>query len=76
MTTFRHFVETKNENSTRKIPAVEDMAKALVKVFAKYSRHTREDAWEQLTSVKGKKEVDKLLINPSRSLAQIRKLAL
>lgn len=65
---------SKQKNDTGKINALVDMADALRKVFLKYSRSTRAEAWEKITSKKGQKEVEKLLVNPGRSLNTIRTL--
>lgn len=46
--------------------AILDMAKELAKVFKKYTKNTREAAWGHLTSSEGKKEIQKLLVDPSR----------
>lgn len=55
--------------------AIKDMAKGLSKVFKNYGRQARDKAWAKLISKKGKKEVEKLLINPKKPLNQFFKLA-
>ena len=54
--------------------AVLDMMKELAKVFKKYTRNTREAAWKALTDAEGKKEVQKVLQDPSRNLNTFAKL--
>jgi hypothetical protein len=46
--------------------ALEDMASALKKVFKDYSLSSRRQAWEKLTKGKGKDEMDKMILYPSR----------
>jgi hypothetical protein len=62
------------KDSTNKQQAIEEIADAIRKVFMKYSRGTRDKAWEKLTSKKGIKEIEKLLVNPQRSLGTVRTL--
>lgn len=51
------------------------IASALAKEFKKYTRHAREAAWDNLTSREGRREVAKLLQNPSRPLNTFRTLS-
>lgn len=74
MTDYQTWLEAKKNDDTSKIDCVEDIAKALKKIFDDYSKSTREDAWKKITSVKGKKEVEKLLKNPSGPISGFRKL--
>ena len=55
--------------------AIVDFMKALRPVFKKYTRHTREKAWDDLTSKRGEKEVQKILANPDRPLNTFKQLA-
>lgn len=61
-------------DSTNKQQAIEEIADAIRKVFQKYSRGTRDKAWEKLSSKKGQQEIAKLLVNPKRSLSTVRTL--
>ena len=54
--------------------AVADMAKSLQGVFKQYSKNARKKAWGDLTSGKGKAEIDKLLVNPRHPLNAFTKL--
>ena len=63
-----------NKGETSKQKAIEEIADALRKVFQKYSRGTRDKAWEKIISKKGQKEIEKLLVNPKHSLNQTRML--
>ena len=74
MDSFREWVK-KEDKSTKTVHAVTDLAEALAKAFKKYALHTREKAWELVTSKDGEKAVKDLLKNPSRPLNQFRKLA-
>lgn len=60
---------------TNRQKAIIDMAFSLARVFKKYSRYTREKAWEDLTKPDGKKEIKKILQDPDRSLNGFPKLA-
>lgn len=51
-----------------------DIAKALSDVFEKHTRSNRRKAWHSLTSEKGHKEVDKLIVNPKRSINTFKQL--
>jgi hypothetical protein len=48
--------------------ALMDMAGALKKVFHKYSREARKQAWKKLTHGEGEKMVGYMLDHPDRSL--------
>lgn len=46
-------------------PAVQDLLNAIRGVFAKYTRSTREKAWDNgIQSADGRKAIDKLIKNP------------
>lgn len=62
-------------NQTNLKNAVVDLAKSLETVFKKYSRSTREKAWDKLTSAEGEKEVKKILLDPHRQVNTFQKLA-
>jgi len=51
-----------------------DMASALRDVFKKYTRSTRKRAWKTITSDRGHREMDKLLIQTSRPVTRFRAL--
>ena len=55
--------------------AIVDIAKSLESVFKKYTKQTREKAWEKITSKKGEKEVEKILRDPYRQINTFQKLA-
>jgi len=59
---------------TNKQKAIQDIAEALEKVFKKYTRQTREAAWEKITSKRGDLEMKKLLQDPNRPLSNMRTL--
>lgn len=65
----------KKKNQTNLKDAIVDLARSLETVFRKYSRGTREKAWERLTSRKGEAEVKKILLDPKRQINTFQKLA-
>jgi len=65
---------SKTNNSNLK-NAIVDIAKSLESVFKKYTRQTREKAWDKITSKDGEKEVKKILNDPSRQINTFQKLA-
>lgn len=67
--------KTKKTNQTNLKDAIVDIAKGLESVFRKYSRITRKKAWEKITSKKGEKEIEKILVNPQRQINTFQKLA-
>lgn len=64
-----------NNNQTNLKNAIVDIAKSLGSVFKKYSRSTREKAWERVTSKEGEREVKKVLLDPKRQVNTFQKLA-
>ncbi len=80
MRDFHQFCEAKKKdadldpNDTRSIRAVVDLADAIRKVFARYSRATRDRAWRKITSQRGMREINNLLRTPGRSLNRFRSL--
>lgn len=60
---------------TNRQKAILDMASTLAKVFKKYTRNTRERAWEDLHKSDGQREIKKILQDPDRSLNGFPKLA-
>lgn len=64
-----------SSNKTNLKNAIVDIVKNLESVFRKYSRQTREKAWERLTSKQGEKEMVKILNDPSRPVNTFQKLA-
>ncbi len=55
--------------------AILDIASNLTKSFKKFSKSTREKAWQRLTSPDGEKQIKKILIDPSRQLTTFPQLA-
>jgi len=55
--------------------AIVDIAGNLEKSFRKFSKSTRDKAWDRLTSAEGEKEIKKILQNPNRQLNTFQKLA-
>lgn len=66
--------KTNNSKSNLK-DAIVDIAKGLESVFKKYTRQTREKAWDKITSKSGEKEVKKILQDPYRQINTFQKLA-
>jgi predicted kinase len=64
----------KTNNSNLK-NAIVDIAKSLENVFKKYTKQTREKAWNKITSKDGEKEIKKILIDPTRQINTFQKLA-
>ena len=62
-----------SDNTDRKT-AILDIAKSLKGVFKKYSRSTREYAWNQISNAKGKSQVHKLIVDPNINLNTFQKL--
>jgi len=65
----------KKKNQTNLKDAIVDLAKGLETVFKKYSKSTRNKAWERITSKKGEAEVKKILLDPTRQVNTFQKLA-
>ena len=63
------------KNQTNLKDAIVDLAKGLEAVFKKYSKGTREKAWERMSGKEGQKEVKKILIDPTRQINTFQKLA-
>lgn len=63
------------DNKTNLRNAIVDLAKSLESVFKKYSRQTRNKAWNKITSKEGEKEVKKILNDPDRPINTFQKLA-
>lgn len=55
--------------------AVLDIAGSLEKSFRKFSKSTREKAWNRITSAEGEREVKKIIQDPNRQLNTFQKLA-
>lgn len=55
--------------------AIIDLARGLESVFKKYTRSTREKAWDRMTSKDGEREVRKIIADPNRQLNIFGKLA-
>lgn len=53
---------------SNKRDAIEDLIKNLRKSFKDMSYPTRKKAWKAVTSEKGKKEIDKIIVNPNRQV--------
>jgi len=54
--------------------AILDLAKNIQDVFKKYSRQTREKAWEKISTKNGEKEIKKIIIDPKRQINTFGKL--
>ncbi len=63
-----------DKNSSLK-NAIMDLARGLETVFKKYTRSTRNKAWDKITSKDGEKEVARILRDPSLTVAPFGKLA-
>lgn len=55
--------------------AIMDLARGIESVFRRYTRSTRDKAWEKITSKDGEKEIRKILLDPNRQLSPFGKLA-
>lgn len=55
--------------------AIMDLAKGIESAFKKYTKSTRERAWEKITSRAGEREIKKILVDPNRQLSIFAKLA-
>jgi len=64
-----------NKSDTNIKNAIVDIAKSLETVFKKYSKNTREKAWDKIKSKDGEKEIKKILVDPSRPINTFQKLA-
>lgn len=51
--------------STNTRKAVRELISELRKVFKKYTRNTRKEAWKAITSKKGERFINKLLTDPT-----------
>ena len=56
--------------------AMNDIAKALVTVFKKYTRTDRNKAWDKITSEQGLREMKKLLQDPNRPINMFAQISL
>lgn len=72
MMKFEQFLEAKGESGQTK--AIIDIIKAIQSAFKKLTRTRRKEAWDSISSKKGKKEISILVNNPDRPLARFRKL--
>lgn len=55
--------------------AIMDLARGIESAFRKYTKSTRERAWEKITSKDGEREIKKILVDPNRQLSIFAKLA-
>ena len=55
--------------------AILDIAGSLEKSFRKFSKNTREKAWNRITSAEGEREIKKIIQDPNRQLNTFQKLA-
>jgi hypothetical protein len=55
--------------------AIMDLARSLESVFRKYTKSTREKAWDRITGKEGQREVQKIIVDPNRQLSIFGKLA-
>lgn len=68
-------MKKEQSNQTSLKNAIVDLARSLEGVFKKYSRQTRNKAWEKITGKDGEKEVKKIINDPSRPINTFQKLA-
>ena len=54
--------------------AIMDIAGNLEKSFRKFTKSTREKAWQRITNAEGEKEVKKIIQDPNRQLSIFAKL--
>jgi hypothetical protein len=54
--------------------ATEDLVKGFKDVFSRYTKGTRQTAFDRIFSAKGKEEIYKLVNNPARSIGLFRSL--
>jgi hypothetical protein len=74
MITWQQFLESRTKTTTTKVDCIEDIAKALQKIFKSYTRTTRQAAWKKITSKKGESLVQDLIHTPTRNLSSFRTL--
>jgi hypothetical protein len=55
--------------------AIMDLARGIESAFRKYTKSTRERAWDKITSKDGEREIKKILVDPNRQLSPFAKLA-
>lgn len=55
--------------------AIMDLARGIESAFKKYTKNTRERAWQKITSRDGEREIKKILVDPNRQLSPFAKLA-
>lgn len=55
--------------------AIMDLARGIESAFRKYTKSTRDRAWEKITSKDGEREIRKILVDPNRQLSSFAKLA-
>lgn len=55
--------------------AIMDLARGIEIVFRKYTKSTREKAWDKITSKDGEREIKKILLDPNRQVSMFAKLA-
>ncbi len=53
---------------SNKRDAIEDIVKNLRSSFKDMSYPTRKEVWKAITSEKGKKEINKIIVNPNRQI--------
>ena len=55
--------------------AIMDLARGIESAFKKYTKSTRERAWEKITGKDGEREIRKIIVDPNRQLSPFAKLA-
>lgn len=55
--------------------AIMDLARGIESTFRKYTKNTREKAWDKITSKDGEREIRKIIVDPNRQLSPFAKLA-
>lgn len=69
MKKFNEWLITEAEGSSNKVKAMTTVVDALRESLSKFDLPTRKKVWSELTSVKGKELVDKLVRNPKTYLS-------
>jgi len=73
MRDYDQFFEAKTTD-TRYMNAIVSLAAAIAGVFKRYSRGTRKTAWRAISTGQGKKEVERLLLNPDLPVTRFRRI--
>lgn len=71
---FHQFLESNQKNNSNEKESIAMLADVIRKAFKKMTLRTRQEVWDLLTSKKGKKEMERFILNPEQSLGRIRSL--